>query len=237
MVAILLILRPQPGADSTAARAKSMGLETRVAPLFVIRPVAWEVPDAGEHDAILLTSANAAREAGPQLAALTHLPCYAVGEASAEAAAEAGFETIRAGPSDGRALLEMAADEGVKRLLHLCGRDHIGLEDSRLRLTRRVVYAAEPVSELPREAVEALSQGAVALLHSPRAGALFAELVDEAGLDRRSIAIAAISPAAAAAAGGGWKQEESAAIPRDEALLELASKLCQTKPRETGNGG
>ena len=41
----VLILRPQPGADETAARARALGLEPLVAPLFTVRPLAWTPPD------------------------------------------------------------------------------------------------------------------------------------------------------------------------------------------------
>jgi uroporphyrinogen-III synthase len=57
----------------------------------------------GGFDAVMLTSANAARLAGDAMASFTALPCYAVGEASAAAAADAGFADIRVGPSDGAA--------------------------------------------------------------------------------------------------------------------------------------
>jgi uroporphyrinogen-III synthase len=56
---------------------------------------------------------------------------------------------------------------------------------------------------------------------------LFAALVDQAGLNRDTISIAAISPAATAAAGGGWRSVAAAAAPTDSALLELAADLCQ----------
>jgi len=96
----------------------------------------------------------------------------------------------------------------------------------------RAVYAAEAVSVLPDAA--GMSGEAVALIHSPRAGALFAALVPE----RRRIALAAISAAAAAAAGAGWAEIAVAAAPRDEALLELAVKLCNnSRPGRTGTGG
>ena len=74
----------------------------------------------------------------------------------------------------------------------------------------------------------ALTGGALVLLHSPRAARLFAELVDGAELARDAVRIAAISPAALAAAGPGWRLAAAAARPRDDALLELAAKLCQT---------
>jgi uroporphyrinogen-III synthase len=66
------------------------------------------------------------------------------------------------------------------------------------------------------------ANGALVLVHSPRAGLRLSELVDVRG----AIAIAAISPAAAEAAGSGWERVESAEAPSDEALLALAARLC-----------
>ena len=57
----------------------------------------------------------------------------------------------------------------------------------------------------------------------------FGRLVDDCGLDRSTIAVAAISEAAAAAAGFGWQTRAAAGHPEDEALLELAVKLCKTE--------
>ena len=71
-----------------------------------------------EYDALLLTSANALRHGGTGLEQLQSLPAYAVGNATAAAAREAGFEI--AGEGDGGV-------EGLRsippevRLLHLCG--------------------------------------------------------------------------------------------------------------------
>jgi uroporphyrinogen-III synthase len=217
----VLILRPEPGADETAARARTLDLEPVVAPLFTIGAVEWEVPESA-FDAILLTSANGARYGlVPELA---HLPCYAVGEATARAARAAGARQVVAGPSDGAAAVALMAEAGVTRALHLCGRDHIALAHPQLSLEQRIVYAADAVTALPQEAVHALGRGALALLHSPRAAAVFAALVP----DRTGHRIAAISPAAAAAAGEGWAEVHIAAVPRDQALLELAARLCKT---------
>jgi uroporphyrinogen-III synthase len=179
-------------------------------------------------DAVILTSASAARQAGPQLSRFITLPCYAVGEATAAAAEQAGFSEVRTGPADGAALLEMAARDGIREPLHLCGHDHIPLQHQRLSIVTRLVYAADPVDRLSQEAIAALRDGALPLLHSPRAAALFAALTDAAELDRAPIPLAAISDAVATAAGGGWRSVHSASVPRDDALLELAAKLCKT---------
>jgi uroporphyrinogen-III synthase len=209
----LLILRPEPGASETAERARALGLEPIVAPLFAIEAVAGPPVAQGRFDAVLLTSANGARHAP---AGLTDLPCFTVGERTAAAARAAGFGEVRSGPCDGMAAASMMAAAGVKRALHLCGRDHLAVEAAGIAIERRIVYAANPV------AFEPIEGPMVAMIHSARAGGLFARLVGE----RATIAIAAISPAAAAAAGGGWAAKVVADAPRDQALLELAAKLC-----------
>jgi uroporphyrinogen-III synthase len=188
----------------------------------------------------MLSSANAAAEAGPPIQLYDRLPCYCVGEATASAAHAAGIDRTRTGTSDAGALLAQMAEDGVRSVLHLCGREHMPAEHPSLRIERRAVYAAEPIAALEQSAVEALSAdaGALALIHSPRAGRHFGELVDRAGLSRAAIGVAAISPNAAAAVGGGWHRIDAPALPRDEALLELAAKLCKTAPRSgTGLGG
>jgi uroporphyrinogen-III synthase len=225
----VLVLRPEPGAGETAARAAALGLDPVVAPLFVVTPVAWARPP-GHFDAILFTSANAPRLAG---AGMADVRCYAVGEATAAAARAAGFADVRAGPSDGAAAAAMMAAEGVRRALHLCGRDHIAVGAPGVAMARCIVYAAEAEPRLPGAARAALCEGALVLLHSARAAAAFADLAGE----RAGIRLAAISPAAAAAAGEGWSSLSIAAAPRDEALLELALRLCHIAPPEAAATG
>jgi uroporphyrinogen-III synthase len=217
----VLILRPQPGADETARRAEAMGLEPVVAPLFAVRALAWAPPAPAAFDAVLLTSANAARLGGEGMTPFLAHRCYAVGERSAEAAREAGFHDVRIGPYDARAALTMARADGVRTLLHLGGRDHVVADEA--GVTHISVYAAEPCGALPADLERPL-----ALVHSARAGARLAEL---AGDRRVGISIAAISAEAAVAAGSGWRRVEIASAPRDQALLELAAKLCQTERR------
>jgi uroporphyrinogen-III synthase len=209
----LLILRPEPGASETAARARARGLDPMVAPLFAIHGVAAPAVEAARYEAILLTSANGARHAP---AGLSGLPCFAVGESSAAAARAAGFADVRTGPSDGAAAAAMMAAAGVKTVLHPCGRDHAPIAHPGIAIERHVVYAAEP---MPWKGVKG---PAVAMVHSPRSGARFAEVADDKG----AIAIAAISAAAASAAGEGWADKKVAPVPRDSALLELAAQLC-----------
>jgi uroporphyrinogen-III synthase len=203
-----------------------MGLQAVLSPLFEVAPLAWQAPGPSDFDALLLTSANAARHAGPQLQALINLRCYCVGEATEAEARRGGFTDLRVGPGDGGELLRVIASDGMKRVLHLCGQDHAGLEHSQIEIMRIPVYAAKSAERLPLYAEEALQAGAVALLHSPRAARVFGALVDENGLSRSSIRVAAISEAAGEAAGPGWASVDIAPAPRDQPLLEVAAKLC-----------
>jgi uroporphyrinogen-III synthase len=174
------------------------------------------MPDPRSFDGLLLTSANAVRVGGEQLQALRGLKTYAVGEATAEAARDAGFDIAATGDAGVDRLL--GSIESDLKLLHPCGADRQQPESRRQQITRVIVYRATPV-EAPDLARAA---GSVVLIHSPRAGRRFAELA----ADRGTIAVAAISDAAAEAVGNGWSSVGVADQPTDDALLALAARLC-----------
>ncbi len=212
----VVILRPEPGASATLARATAAGIDAVAIPLFKIAPLDWVAPDAGGHDALLLTSANAVRFAGEQLAALRALPVYCVGEATAGAARDAGLTVAASGTGDAATLIDLVPP--ALRLLHLTGNTHRALE----KVTAIIVYDSAPID--PPPSLDALA-GGVAMVHSPRAGRRLAELVEARG----AIAIAAISAAAAAACGSEWREVAAIAEPDDGALLALAAALCQKR--------
>lgn len=229
MMRAVLIVRPQPGADETAARAQARGLEPVVAPMFTARALPWTPPVPADFDAILFTSANAPRLGGPALAAFRDKPCYAVGEATAMAAAAAGFGHVRTGPSDGAAVVQMMARDGVTRAFHPTAEDVSPLPAAGVTLEQIAVYASIPDERLSDIAVAAIHAGAIVLLHSPRSAEIFGERIGER---RGQTRIAAISDAAAAAAGSGWAGVAVALEPRDEALLSAASELADAVAKE-----
>lgn len=219
----LVILRPEPGASATAERARAMGLEPLTMPLFKVEPVEWAIPDSEEYDALLLTSANAVRLAGDRLRKLRRLPVYAVGEATAAVAQEAGFEVAGSGNAGVNQLLASIPTD--MRLLHLCG-EHRTEPNAEQAITAVPVYRSRalPVPDGLRDI-----EGQVAAVHSPRAAQRLAELADEAAIDRSTVRIAAISAAVASAAGPGWERCEAAETPDEAALLALAARLCDNR--------
>ena len=217
----VLVLRPEPGASATVERARKRGLDAIALPLFEIVRLGWAAPEASGFDGLLLTSANAVRCAGEQLKDLQALPVYAVGEATAEAAREAGFDVAATG--DGGVDRLLGSIDPELKLLHLAGADRSVPDKPRQEIRSIPVYQAKS-----KESADlSVAPNSIALIHSPRAGRRFAELM--AG-DKASVTIAAISREAADAAGAGWAGVEVAEAPNDEALLALTERLCNKAP-------
>ena len=214
----LLLLRPEPGLSESAERARKLGLDVRLCPLFRVEPLAWEAPDHGRYDALLLTSANAVRHGGSEMEKLTSIPVHAVGAATADAARARGFQVETVGDGNIADLLDRLPANA--KLLHLAGEEHRAPEDRRVE--RRTLYRAAEIAAPPLPDLT----GLVVAVHSPRAGRRLAELA----ADCHRTAIAAISGAAAVAVGQGWERVEAAERPDDASLLALAAMLCHTSP-------
>lgn len=221
----ILIIRPQPGANASANRAQAMGFETVVLPFFEVGPVPWTVPDPALFDALLISSANAIRHAGPALQALKMLPVYAVGERTASAAMSANLYVAAMGNAGIEATAAAAMAEGYKRLLWLAGEERTTFTiNEGADVEAITVYAAQPVA-LTEEASATIAACPLVALHSARAAVAFSDFVDGRSLPRKNFVLAAFSPAIAKAAGGGWQAIAIAATPTDQELLSAIRAL------------
>lgn len=218
IAARILILRPAPGNAATVGLFAMRGIPALAIPLYRVEPLPWRAPDPTAFDALLLTSANAARHAGVGLAALQHLPAWCVGPATADAAQGAGLTVARTGATG---ITDLLADAPPARLLWLCGQHRTAIDPpASIIITALPVYAAIDLSFPP----SAVAQPCVALVHSARAAQRFAAVATV----REHIALVAISAAVAAAAGVGWHSVTVAAQPDDGEMVEIAARLCQT---------
>jgi uroporphyrinogen-III synthase len=232
----LLIIRPQPGNDASAARAKAAGFDPVQLPFFEVRPRDWQAVDPADHDALLITSSNAVRHAGPQLGGLAGLPVHAVGKVSAQASKAARLIIASSGSRGVAEALEAAQAAGHKRLLWLAGEDRIAIAaPPGMYIDERIVYASETIA-LPETTKAAIAACPLVALHSPRAAKSFAAYVDAVGLRRETFVLAAFSPAIATAAGTGWGGVATAAHPQDAALLSAAARLVKQAPITGGKG-
>lgn len=208
------VLRPEPGNGRTVTALAAAGLKAVAMPAFAIRAVDWSPPAAARYDALLVTSANAVRHAGAGLAALSHLPVVAVGEATAAAARAAGLAVRVTGNSDAAEVIADAARAGFSRLLHLAGHDRTA---ATARIDAVTVYASDAID------TPAIPEDAIVLIHSARAAGLVASRIPPDA--RAGIALVAIAAGAAAAAGDGWQQIRIAAAPDDAAMIAAARAI------------
>ncbi len=216
----IAVLRPEPGNRVTAAAIEARGRRAIRLPLFKAGAVAWDVPAPARFDALLLTSANAVRHAGAGLSQLRELPVHAVGDVTAEAARRAGFAIASIGDAGAQTLIAQVEAMGVRRALHLAGRERT-LEAGGIVAQVVTVYASEALPVTADMATRLA--GSVALIQSARAGARLAEIIEPG--QRGSIALVATSERAAAAAGEGWERILVPPAFRGTALIDAAIAL------------
>lgn len=214
----IAVLRPEPGNRVTAAAIEAAGRTAIRLPLFAAAPVAWDVPDPGDFDALILTSANAVRHGGAGLQSLIGLPVHAVGRVTGEAARRFGFHVVTNGDSGAAGLLERVEAADVRRALHLAGRQRT-IAAGGIVAEVLTVYASEPLPIALEDA--ARLGGSVALVQSARAARRLGEIAD----DRGTIALVAVSEAVAEAAGSGWERIVVTHEPSTEAMIDAALAL------------
>lgn len=198
----LIVTRPEEDARPLAEALSGLGHEALLCPLMQVR----DLPVAIETDAIaavLVTSANGARAAARKIppARRARLPVYAVGEASARAAHEAGFAEIVSAEGDVAALAALVADRrspGDGTLLHVAGTVTAGdlagaLSRAGFDVKTVQAYEAVPAVALPADIVAALEQGGIdgVLFYSPRTARIWQALVEGEGLAERLRPVAA----------------------------------------------
>ncbi|AMO70962.1 uroporphyrinogen-III synthase [Sphingorhabdus sp. M41] len=224
----LLILRPLDGALQTERRAKDLGLNPVVDPLFTVEPIVWSGPAAQDFDALLLTSANAVTYAGAQLDAYKSLPVLAVGQATAQAAGDAGFTIAQTGESGGQQLLNQLTGDRYRSILWLAGEQHSVLDSVDRQLHIVPVYRSRAIA-LGEKAAACLEGETVVLIHSARAAKHLVAELDRLQIKKSRHHAVVFSAKVAAAVGQGWRSIQIAARPDDESLLSLASRLCRNE--------
>jgi uroporphyrinogen-III synthase len=176
----LLLTRPEPDAQRTAAALRAQGHDVITAPLLRIAPVTDARIGAGPWAAILITSANAALAVAThaRVAPLRALPVFAVGQRSAEAMAAAGFADVTSADGNVSDLARLVAArlQPAARLLYLAGEDRAGdlAGDLRARgfaVETTMIYRAIAATDLPPAAAQALASGIDGVLHFSRRSA------------------------------------------------------------------
>ena len=184
----ILVTRPEPGASATAARLERAGFEPLLLPLTRIVPVTVDIlPDPGHVDAVVVTSANALRCAPAELlGTLAAKAVFAVGDATAEAARDAGLVDVHSAAgtaADLVRLLRTGLPKGAA-ILHLAGRERTegfaeAVVASGYALRTLELYSAEKIDYTAEFFCAALGNRppSGAMVMSLRAGILLAEVL------------------------------------------------------------
>jgi len=238
----LLVTRPREDADALAAALREIGAEPVLTPLLTIEPAPDMRVDLDGVQAILFTSANGVRVFAAKSDA-RNLPVFAVGDATARAAAETGFKAIESAGGDTHDLAALVAstlDPKAGALLHPAGRDVAGplkqdLEAREFSVRRETYYRATVARTLPDEARRAIGEQSIdgVLLFSPRTAQTFVSLVREAALSRaleNSYAYCLSAAVAEIARDVQWKNVRIAAEPTQAALLDLIAADLRARP-------
>jgi uroporphyrinogen-III synthase len=192
----LLVTRPDPDAQRTAAALRQRGHHVIIAPLLRIEGVAADL-GKGPWDALVITSANSCRAVAghPRIAELVHRPIYTVGQHSAKAAREAGFADVTTSEGDVEDLAQLLTAKFKardRRLLYFAGEDRTadlaaGLAAHGIQMKTVIIYRAVKASEFPLPVREAIAGGDIdGVLHFSRrtTEAYLSSAVGAALLDR-----------------------------------------------------
>jgi uroporphyrinogen-III synthase len=235
----VLVTRPQPDDEATAAALRARGFEVLKAPMLRFEPVAFQDDADAVYGGVIVTSANALRGIEPHLqnSRLLKLPLFAVGEHTAAAARRSGFENVISADGDAAGLrdcvLASVKTKELKKaspLLYLAGadlaRDLAGeLGERGFTVVTHTTYRMSPVSNLPRDICDAFAaHGIEAVLHySRRSARTFLEAARSGGVEISALAIPQCcisAPVASVLRDAGASQVMVAGRPDENALLE-----------------
>lgn len=193
----VLVTRPAPDGERTAAALRAKGFEVMLAPLLQMQTIDADLVGGPWH-ALAFTSVNAARAlaAHPQLPSLLAIPAYAVGGRTADAIYELGFENVISADGDAGDLARLIRTHlrGGARLLYLAGEDRSGdlagnLTGGGIKVSTAVIYRVCAAPALPADAREALRAGRIdAIVHfSRRSACIFLDCA--AGMTDQALAL------------------------------------------------
>jgi uroporphyrinogen-III synthase len=198
----VLVTRPAPDNEATAATLRGRGFEPLLAPMLAFQPLPFQDTNEGSYSGVILTSANAVRAIARHSALnlLKHLPVFTVGERTAQAARDAGFSSVLSAEGDAAALRDLIIAQIPPRkraaLLYLSAAEvsrdlagELGLRGIEIRSI--AVYRMAECDDLPAVVREAFAHGAIeAVLHySRRSARAFVKAARRAGVEISALAL------------------------------------------------
>lgn len=237
----ILVTRPEEAGRRTAARLRALGHDPVLLPLMIAEHHPEAVLEAlrRPHAALAVTSAEAVRvlrALGPELTPQLGTTVFAVGEATAIAAREAGFPSVQVAEGTGASMVEIFGGQLVRLtnsapLLYLAGSPRSPVLEAGLAALEVPVLVAETYSMLPlsidpevvKTALEKPSVDIVLLYSQETARRFFEVASSEKTLDAlRRVPLLCLSENVAEAVPERLRQNvRSATRPDEDSLLAL----------------
>ena len=243
----VLITRPQPEADRLASILNAHGIRSLVSPMLEIRPLDTPIPDPNAYQAIFVTSARAL-QLFANTTANRDLMVYTVGNSSARAAINLGFETVVNANGNVAALvskIKTQLNPNGGPLLHPAGSHIAGdpsttLSAAGFELTTVPLYEAAETQSLSRQAGAAIQDETLdaVLFFSQRTAENFVRLIKNAGLTEKCRNLQALCQSqtiAHAAKELPWKLVHVASHPDQRSLIELLKDMRKMSPESPTN--
>jgi uroporphyrinogen-III synthase len=232
----VLVTRPAPDNETTAAALRERGFEPMLAPMLVFQALPFQIETSRDFRGLIVTSTNALRAvAAHPLTRLQGLPTFVVGARTEHAARQAGFRDVRTAEGDAASLRELivaSAPErrGVPPLLYLSATDVSRDLGGELGL-RGINIVAVPVYRMARlddftDTVRAAfaRQTIEAVLHYSRRSALaFIAATRRSGLEISALALPQLclsETIAATLREAGVDRPIAAKMPTEASLLD-----------------
>lgn len=239
----VLVTRPRGEAEIFAATLDARGHDSVLAPLLDIVLDESARVDLGGVRAVLFTSANGVR-AWARIGAPHESEAFCVGDATAQAAREAGFTLVHSAGGDVAALADLvrsklAPTDGA--LLHAAGSALAGdlagdLGKDGFEVRRVQLYRQDVATTLPFAAVQALRDGKIdaVTFFSPRTAETFVRLAKSADLlaalaSTHAVALSQAALDVAREEGAAWKSARAAAQPTESSLLDALDEVARMK--------
>lgn len=189
----VLITRPLPDAQETAAKLNEIGIETFLLPLFYVERISLAIEEARHACAlkpqgIMVTSVNAVRIIVEKIQPKASIPIYCSGDKAAAFLKQHGYRNIHCAHKDSMALVELIEEfcrpeDGD--LVYLSAKEvsnDIGgiLEDKGYAVSQIAVYQ-NISAQIPKEDVDLLGRERIdtVLFFSPSAAKAFYRLAVE----------------------------------------------------------
>ena len=232
MAQLVLITRPLEQAQKFAETITSLGYSPLISPLLTIENIPTDFEKNDAPDAFIVSSVQALTQLHIPMG-WAHIPVFCVGDLTANAARDAGFQNIISGKG-GIADLAPLINHQMKphaKLVYLRG-EHVHqdinalLQDYEIR--EILMYRAHALQHFSAQILDQFDKIDIVTLFSSRTALIFKELIEKNKLTPylKNIKLLCLSPSVVESVKEmGWKECHIADFPNQAALIEKLKSL------------